>query len=152
MRTGSSEVVVVDASVAVKWLIDEEFSREAIALGQQWADAGIRIAAPHLMPFEVSNAMHKRVLEESLTVEGAIELMNRLASRRIELFELRGFQTSALQLASRFNQRAVYDSHYLALALALDCEFWTADERFYRAASPTIRTIRLITEAASPSQ
>ena len=99
MRTGSSEVVVVDASVAVKWLIDEEFSREAIALGQQWADAGIRIAAPHLMPFEVSNAMHKRVLEESLTVEGAIELMNRLASRRIELFEPRGFQTSAFQLA-----------------------------------------------------
>ena len=59
---------------------------------------------------------------------------------------------AALQLATRLNQRAIYDSHYLALAQALNCEFWTADERFYRSASPNLANIRLISEAAAPNQ
>ena len=40
----------------------------------------------------------------------------------------------AIDLAVELNQRLAYDSHYLALAEALDCEFWTADQPFYRAA------------------
>lgn len=34
--------------------------------------------------------------------------------------------------------------HYLALAEALDCELWTADERFYRAASSGHTRVRWI--------
>lgn len=41
-----------------------------------------------------------------------------------------------------------FDAHYLALAEELDCEFWTADARFYRAATPTADRIRLLSAAA----
>jgi predicted nucleic acid-binding protein len=39
-----------------------------------------------------------------------------------------------MELTAELKQDAVYDAHYLALAEALNCELWTADERFYRAA------------------
>ena len=46
--------VVVDASLAFKWLVREERSEQARALSRSWANEGIRTAAPHLMPVEVA--------------------------------------------------------------------------------------------------
>ena len=45
-----------------------------------------------------------------------------------------------------FARGAVYDAHYLALADILGCEYWTADERFYRAVLAACRNVRWIGE------
>ena len=45
-----SGLVVVDASLAFKWLVSEENSDKARALSRSWADEGIQAAAPYLMP------------------------------------------------------------------------------------------------------
>ncbi len=60
-----SEFVVVDASVAFKWLVEEENSDKATELTRLWDDEGVQLAAPSLMPFEVANALHRRVLGAS---------------------------------------------------------------------------------------
>ncbi len=44
-----------------------------------------------------------------------------------------------MQPASQLKQNAAYDAHYLALAESFGCELWTADERFYRAATRWLR-------------
>ena len=152
MIAGSSGFVVVDASVAVKWLVEEENSDVAKALVQLWADAGTRLTAPHLMPYEVSNALHRKVGAGDLAPEIATQLMQILVTHDIEFYDPSPFHADALQLATRLNQRAIYDSHYLALAQALDCEFWTADERFYRSANTHVGNVRLISEAAASNQ
>ena len=54
--------VVVDASLAVKWLVEEDDSDKAHAALQSWVSQDITRIAPHLMPFEVANALHRRVL------------------------------------------------------------------------------------------
>ena len=46
--------------------------------------------------------------------------------------------------------RATYDAHYLALAESFDCELGTADERFYRAASPRVDNVRWLGEFVAP--
>ena len=51
-----SEFAVVDASVAFRWQVEEEYPDEATALTRLWIDEGIPPTAPSLMPFEV--AMH----------------------------------------------------------------------------------------------
>ena len=57
----------------------------------------------------------------------------------------------ALQIARDLRQSAVYDCIYLALAEAQDGQLWTADERFYRAASLQFSNVRWLGEADVPS-
>ena len=77
-------------------------------------------------------------------------MIARLLESRLELHQPPGLHVRALQLASQLSQNAAYDAHYLALAESLGCELWTADERFYRAASPSIANVRWLGEFPEP--
>lgn len=50
-------------------------------------------------------------------------------------------------MADQLRQDAAYDAHYLALAETLNCDLWTADERFYRAASATFKFVKWLAES-----
>ena len=102
------------------------------------------------MPVEVANALHRRVTRHEMSVEEAVGLVKVLLSSGIELYGPPDLYGRALELASRLNQGAVYDAHYLALAETLDCEMWTADEKFYRSASPIADNVRWIGEFVAP--
>ncbi len=122
--------MVVDASLAFKWLVREEHTDKALAILRTWYKKEVTPSAPYLMPFEVSNALHRRVIRGELSVEGAAELIENLLTSRVELHHPWNLHGNALEIASRFGQAAAYDAHYLALAESLDCELWTADEKF----------------------
>ena len=142
--------VVVDASLAVKWLVEEDGSDKAHAALQSWVAQDITRIAPHLMPFEVANALHRRVLRGELNVADSIRMIARLLASRLELHQPPDLHVRALQLASQLKQNAAYDAHYLALAESVGCELWTADERFYRAASQSIDNVRWLGEFVAP--
>ncbi len=145
--TGS---VVVDASLAVKWLVQEEYSDKARAVLQSWVDRDITRMAPYLMPFEVANALHRRMLRGELSVGDSTRMITRLLESSLELRQPAGLHAKALQLADELNQNAAYDAHYLALAEVVGCEIWTADERLYRVARPSIGNVRWIGELDGP--
>lgn len=136
--------VVVDASLAVKWLIRESRSDQAIALARSWTVNGVIPAAPYLMPVEVANALHRRVMRKELALETAKRLMGSLVASGIDLRETPRLHGRAMELAHHLRQAAAYDAHYLALAETLQCDLWTADERFYRTASPTAANLHWI--------
>ena len=125
---------VVDASLATKWLLDEDNSDRAHALARMWADDGTLPVAPYLLPVEVANVLHRRVVRGDLSLEVAVSLIETLLASGVELRETQQIHVRALELADELGQGAVYDSHYLALAESLGCDLWTADERFFRAA------------------
>ena len=77
-------------------------------------------------------------------------LIGRLFESRLELHRPPNLHARALEIASQFKQGAAYDSHYLALAEIVGCELWTADERFFRAASPSVDNLRWIGAFNSP--
>jgi predicted nucleic acid-binding protein len=139
-----SGVVVVDASLAVKWLVREVHSDKVYALARSWARQKIDPMAPYLMPVEVANALYKRVIRKEISLQEATSLLNAFLSTGIELREPPSVHVKAMELAAELKQDAVYDAHYLALAEALNCELWTADERFYRAASSGYTQVRWI--------
>ena len=145
-----NESVVVDASLAAKWLVEEEDSDKAHALLRSWVSRDIARAAPYLMPFEVANILHRRVVRGELTVDDGARLIARLLGSQLELHQTPNLHARALELASLLRHSASYDAHYLALAETLDCELWTADEKFYRAASARVANARWIGDWAVP--
>ena len=145
-----SDFVVADASLAVKWLVDEDDSDKAHAILESWGREGRQIAAPPLLPPEVANALHRRVVGGDMEQEQAIVLIERLLASSIELHAPPGLHARAIELAGELGQGAVYDCHYLALAEALGCELWTADARFQRAASAAFDDVHALSEFTPP--
>ncbi len=145
-----STFVVVDASLAFKWLVREEHTDKALAMLRAWQHEEIRPAAPHLLPFEVANALHKRVNRGELSVEGAVDLIGNLLTSQVELHQPWNLHRRALEMASRYGQAAAYDAHYLALAESLGCDLWTADERFRQSVEDADGRVHWIGEFVVP--
>lgn len=137
---------VVDASVALKWVIAEEGSPEAASL--RWATA---LLAPDLIVPEVSNALWKAARRGELSTDEAMLAARLLERADVELRPMRALLGRATELALRLDHPA-YDCVYLALAEAENCALVTADERLVRklAAAPIagIEVLTLSTAAA----
>ena len=114
--------VVVDASLAVKWLVEEDDSDKAHAVLQSWVAWDVTRIAPHLLPHEFANTLHRRELRGELSVGDSIRMISRLLESRLELHQPPGVHVRALQLASQLKQNAAYDAHYLVLADRVGCE------------------------------
>lgn len=138
--------VVVDASLAVKLLVREVQSDLAVSLTRGWLRQGVCAVAPYLMVVEVSKALFQKARRGQFAITSAGSLLDSLLNENLILLEPPGIHSRALELAHILQQRAAYDSHYLALADSLDCEYWTADERYYRAASGDHPRVRWIGE------
>ena len=141
-----SGFVVGDASLAVKWLVEEEYSDKAHALLESWVAQDVTRIAPFLMPFEVANVLHRRILRGDFGISEGALMMTRLLGSQLRLHHSLNLHVRALELASKFSQRAAYDAHYVALAEEFGCELWTADQRLHRIAGPTIENLRWVGE------
>jgi predicted nucleic acid-binding protein len=118
---------VVDASVAVKWVVPEEASEFA----EQLVTGGALLHAPAFIFLEIANVLWKRRrLEEA----EAVDLMARLRRAPLTLWQGEEPLPETLGLAKQLDH-AVYDCAYLALALHLDAVYVTADRRFWRKAT-----------------
>jgi len=127
--------VVLDASVAAKWLLAEEDSDKADGLFQAWTVGRIELLAPEILPAEVSSALWKRVMRGFLPPSEALRLQNEFGDLRIPLHPIAGLVDAAFHLALRF-RHSVYDGLYLALARQAAADLVTADEKLFKLASP----------------
>ena len=124
--------VVVDASVALKWVIEEEGTDEALALWDRWQAGGERVIAPPVFRAEVANALRQFVRRGlAATLEAADLLETLLETVAVE--DPPHLYRRSLELADAFDLGAVYDALYLALAERENCEVWTADRKLARA-------------------
>lgn len=122
---------VIDASLAVKWVLKEPYTEEALSLADRWVAEGTKPIAPCLLFVEMTNVLHRRAMKGQISLSQAERLLKGLLDIGIEIRESPQLHVRALQLAQKLQKSAVYDTHYLALAEIMDCEFWTADERFF---------------------
>ncbi len=130
--TPDVQVVVVDASVVLKWQFDdEECVAQAVTLRDDFYLRGaIRVIAPQLLTYELANGIAVAARKKRIAPDKAAEAMSNLLALGIELREVEPL--SSLELALRYNLSA-YDAAYLALARAEKCELWTGDKALYQA-------------------
>jgi len=117
---------VIDASVAIKWLVEEEGTVEALIVLER-----AKLAAPDLLIAECANIFWKKVRREELSEEEALIGARVLEQAVIEILPTRHLLGSATSLAVELDHPA-YDCIYLALAIERGWQFATADERFQR--------------------
>lgn len=123
--------VVVDASLAIKWVLKEPYAEEALALASEWAATETKPVAPCLLLVEATNVLHRRAALGHISPSQAGQLLTGFLNMGIEVRESPQIHLRAFELAQELQRPAVYDTHYLALADILGCDLWTADERFF---------------------
>ena len=138
--------VVVDASLALKWVIEEPYSAEAHALLNRWRENRRALLAPALFLYEVTNALAKRMQRRQLTLEQSRERLQFFLESGPLLKQIGAIHPRALELMERFGLPTTYDAHYLALAESLRCECWTADERLWNSVKRELAWVRWIGE------
>lgn len=122
----SDKTLVIDASVAVKWVVDEEGTSAALALRGH-----AELIAPEEWVAECANILWKKVQRSELSSDEAAVAARLLERADVDLVPTRRLLDASLQIAIALD-RPAYDAVYLALAMARDCRFVTADERLIR--------------------
>ena len=121
--------VVVDASVALKWVLEEEGAERARALA-----ASEIMVVPDLWLVECSNVLAMKVRRGQITAADSVQALDLIVSAPVRIVPTRGLAALAHRLALELNQSA-YDCLYLAIAVSERATMVTADAAFFRAAS-----------------
>jgi predicted nucleic acid-binding protein len=130
-------MICIDASVAAKWVFEEEYSQQAVALVDDCRKTRQRLVAPALLPIEVSNVIRQRMSRDGLSLADAEAALERFLAFSVAVRpnaprEQEALYLRALHLAVAHDLPAVYGSQYLALAETLGCTLWTDDRRLLR--------------------
>jgi predicted nucleic acid-binding protein len=121
-------MMVVDASVAVKWVLPEPDSGRAVAL--RGTDA---LIAPSLVIAEVGNALWKSVLRGDVEKSDASAALQIAVAHFERIVSIDQLAARALELAVDL-RHPIYDCLYLALAEREQIPIVSADARLLSAA------------------
>ena len=124
--------LVIDASVAVKWLVVEEGSDAAARLLTGDDD----LHAPRLMVSEVANTLWRKARMGEIERSQASLSMAAIPEMPVRWSADEEVGAAAVRLALALDQPA-YDCMYLALAHRIGARLVTADTRFARALAAT---------------
>jgi predicted nucleic acid-binding protein len=116
--------LVVGASIAVKWVVEEDGTAEALTLRR-----GARLIAPELLVAECANILWKKVWRHELSNDEAFLAAWLLQASDIEFLPRRSLLETTTRTAIELNHPAD-DCLCLELAVERDCRFVTADDRF----------------------
>jgi predicted nucleic acid-binding protein len=131
---------VLDASVAAKWVLPragEPLVAEALEMLEGYRAGELRFIVPDLFWVELANVLWKSVRLGRCSNSVARTALDSLAPLAFPTFSAQPLLESAFGIAALF-ERSVYDSLYVALAIASGVPFITADEKLARALGATL--------------
>ena len=122
---------VLDASVALKWVLPESHTPKAVRLRNEYRQGLRDLIAPDVFVPEVAHALTKAerrgIVPTGIAERRMLNIINCLPG----IFPSLPLVRRALQIASQA-RIAVYDCLYVALADREGCELITSDEKLIR--------------------
>jgi predicted nucleic acid-binding protein len=126
---------VVDASVGAKWAtpdIIEPLADQAYRFLVAHAKGTIHVIVPDLFWLEIGTFLWKAAKRGVITSALAGRALDAMLVRDFPTLPSRAFLQAAFKIASSFD-RTIYDSTYVAMAVATGRDLITADERLVNA-------------------
>ena len=115
--------LVIDASVAIKWAVEEIGSDQALAITSLHT-----FSAPELLIAECANILRKKAARNEITAEHALFATSVVARAGVLLAPTTPLMAPALEIAMSLGHPA-YDCFYLATAEREAAPLVTADDR-----------------------
>jgi predicted nucleic acid-binding protein len=128
----TDSLVVIDASAAIKAILPNPLQAHCLALVQTFAE--VQPVAPALWAYETTSAIAKAFHFGEITESEARRALEKLDTLGVRLFVPDAdHNRAAFDWTLKLMRAPAYDSYYLVLAQALECDFWTADKRLFHA-------------------
>lgn len=131
---------VLDASVIIKWFVEEEDSFRAKMFFEQLRGRDIVAAAPDILLYELSNILLRKRGMSAPEVKRAVHLLLETDIDIIPLEPPLVFETIDL---AESTGASLYDASYLALAAREHATLVTADEKLLKLAGG-LANVRLL--------
>ncbi|MEM1989237.1 MAG: type II toxin-antitoxin system VapC family toxin [Candidatus Bathyarchaeia archaeon] len=94
--------IVVDANVAVKWIIPgEPWKKQSRAIGEKIASAEVEAYAPQLLLYEVASAILRSILIGAMKLSDGIEALEALEHLGINTQTIRWSDMREIKLSCR---------------------------------------------------
>lgn len=122
------KVFIVDASVAAKWLVEEDYSSAALSI----LDKNVQLHAPDFLLLEMDSIITKWIRRGAVNLREGNDLRGALRQYPVHIHSFASFLDPAFEIASQMGQ-SIYDCLYVALADILNGKMVTADRRLYDA-------------------
>jgi predicted nucleic acid-binding protein len=126
------KLIVIDASVAIKWFIPEIYAIPATSL----LDKKFKLLAPDLIFAEVGDILWKKWRLNELAMDIANSMLDDFKKMPFDIHENEALLNVAWQMATTYNC-TVYDSLYVALAEIERALLVTADRVLYNTLKTT---------------
>ena len=122
-------MIVLDSSVALKWIFaNEEGTEHAVRVRNNHIYGKNEIAVPALFFYEIANVLATKV---NLSNEEAQEAFKLVSAFELDVHELDSFEYLEAMILANNHKVSVYDASYHVLASRLGCSFLTADRKFW---------------------
>ncbi len=125
--------LILDASIALKWVLAEPDSSEALQVRRGFLNGQHDLIAPDLFPYEIAYALTKAERRRAITVGRAEELAAKVFASMPELYPAVDLLFRAIAISSEI-RIGLYDCLYLALAEQEGVPILTGDMRLVFAA------------------
>jgi predicted nucleic acid-binding protein len=125
----------MDASVGAKWAspeIIDPLADRADRFLRAYVDGTIKVIVPDLFWLEIGSFLWKAAKHGAITSLLARRALKAMLNRDFPTMPSRAFLVEAFKIAADFD-RTIYDSTYVAMAVATGTELITADERLVNA-------------------
>jgi len=134
-------MIVLDASVILKWIFDDEAGAEpAASLKDAHVSGHEIVAVPDLLFYEIGNVLATKTRLTEAAIAEAFSLLWEFSLERFDL-GLEEFQGGLV--LSRKYKITLYDAAYVELSRRLKCTFVTADKKLHEKIK-SIKTVELL--------
>ncbi|HUD44397.1 MAG TPA: type II toxin-antitoxin system VapC family toxin [Patescibacteria group bacterium] len=136
----TNNLIIVDASIAVKWFIPEpDWEKAKEVLDKSQKDAST-ILVPSLFYYEIGNVF----LTKHVTQEDIKKFINELSNLPISIYELDALSVPVVYAIAKKCITSFYDAMYLFLMIQRQCPFVTADKKLYDKTKNDFPNIQLL--------